>query len=103
MLRRWIDSGAEYERHWVFEPVARPELPEVKRNDWANNPIDRFVAARLDEQGLSPSPEADRYTLIRRLYLDLLGLLPSIAEADAFANDEHPDTDCIKCILPGRI
>ena len=91
LLRRWIESGARYERHWAFEPVRRPALPNVAQENWARNPIDRFVLEKLEEKGLAPSPAADRYTLIRRLYLDLLGLLPSVAEADAFAADDRPD------------
>lgn len=91
LLRQWIAAGAPFERHWAFESVQRPELPQVARVDWAGSPIDRFVMAKLEESGLAPSPEADRLTLVRRLYLDLLGLLPSVAEADAFAADERHD------------
>ncbi len=90
-LRRWIAAGAEYERHWAFVAPARPSLPEVSDPSWPRGAIDRFVLARLDAAGLRPSPPADRYTLIRRLYLDLLGVPPTPAEADAFVRDSHPD------------
>ena len=86
-LRQWIDAGANYERHWAFEKPVRPELPEVSDPDWVRNPIDRFILSRLDHEGLRPSPAADRYTLIRRLSLDLTGLPPSLEDTDAFVSD----------------
>ena len=89
-LRRWIKEGAEYRPHWAFVPPRRPEPPAVQHRDWPRNPIDRFVLARLEAEGLEPSPEADRYTLARRAYLDLVGLPPTPEEADAFANDPSP-------------
>jgi hypothetical protein len=91
ILRRWIDAGAAYERHWAFEPVRRPELPPLTNSAVTSNPIDRFVLARLQQHGLVLAPQADRLTLMRRLYLDLLGVLPSLAEADAFTADDRPD------------
>lgn len=90
-LKRWIAEGAKYETHWAFVAPSRPAAPEVKRTDWARNDIDRFVLAKLEAAGLAPSPEADRVTLIRRLYLDLTGLPPEPAEVDAFVNDPSPD------------
>jgi len=89
-LRDWIAQGAVYERHWSFITPRRPDLPRVKRDDWPRNPIDRFVLARLEVEGLSPSPQADRATLARRLHLDLTGLPPTPAEVDAFVNDAAP-------------
>jgi len=89
-LRQWIDAGAKYEAHWAFTPPTRPELPKVKNGDWPRNGIDYFVLARLEQAGLSPAPEADRYTLIRRLSLDLTGLPPSPEEVDEFINDQSP-------------
>jgi hypothetical protein len=77
--------------HWAFRPVARPALPEVRLESWPGNAIDRFVLARLEAAGIAPSGEADRATLARRLYLDLLGLPPPPEEVDAFARDERPD------------
>jgi mono/diheme cytochrome c family protein len=89
-LRRWIEQGAAYARHWAFVPPQRPELPAVKNAGWAMNPIDRFILARLEERGLRPSPPADRVTLIRRVSLDLTGLPPTIAEVQAFLADTKP-------------
>lgn len=76
---------------WAFEPVASPALPTVAQTDWPLNPIDFFILAKLEEVGLSPSPQADRRTLIRRLALDLTGLPPSPEEVAAFFADERPD------------
>ena len=76
-LRRWIAEGAEYQPHWSLIPPKRPALPKVKDASWARNPIDRFVLAKLEQNGLRPAPEADRRTLARRLSLDLTGLPPS--------------------------
>ncbi len=87
-LRGWIASGAEYQPHWAFIPPAQAPLPE-SNSDWPANEIDRFVLARLESEGLPPSPRADRRTLVRRVYLDLTGLPPSIAEVDAFLADEE--------------
>ena len=91
LLRRWIEQGAQYEGHWAFKSPTRPELPQVVNEGWARNAIDYFVAARLEKAGLSPSKEADRATLIRRVSLDLTGLPPTPAEIDAFINDPSPD------------
>jgi Protein of unknown function (DUF1553)/Protein of unknown function (DUF1549)/Planctomycete cytochrome C len=90
-LRQWIGEGAEYKSHWAFVPPRRPPLPAVKQKDWPKNAIDSFVLARLESEGLQPSPEADRVTLCRRLYLDLLGLPPTPAEVDEFASDSVAD------------
>jgi len=90
LLRRWIASGAKYEKHWSFAAPRRPPLPPVKNAAWPRNPIDRFILARLENEGLAPSPPADRYALVRRVYLDLIGLPPTPAEADAFARDGDP-------------
>jgi hypothetical protein len=90
ILRKWIEQGAEYEGHWAFLPLAAAEPPPVKDASWPRNAIDRFILARLEQEGLAPSPEADRATLIRRVYLDLLGLLPAPAEVAAFVDDPDP-------------
>jgi hypothetical protein len=87
ILRRWIAEGAEYEKHWSFLTPVRPTPPEVKNPGWVRNPIDRFVLARLEADGLSPAPEADRRTLARRVALDLTGLPPDPALVEAFVND----------------
>lgn len=89
-LERWIEEGAHYAPHWAFVAPRRPAEPAVKNTRWARNPIDRFVLAKLEAEGLSPSPEADRPTLIKRLSIDLIGLPPTPAEVDAFVADTDP-------------
>ncbi|HKQ80415.1 MAG TPA: PSD1 and planctomycete cytochrome C domain-containing protein, partial [Blastocatellia bacterium] len=84
LLRRWIAQGAKYQGHWAFQPLATAPAPKVKNTKWARNEIDRFILARLEREGIAPSPEADARTLIRRLSLDLTGLLPQPAEVEAF-------------------
>src|SRR5687767_2242363 len=73
LVRRWIEQGAQYERHWSLIPATQPAEPAVNKSDWARNPIDKFILARLEQAGMQPSPEADRVTLIRRVTLDLTG------------------------------
>ena len=90
-VRKWIEQGAKWERHWAFVPPQRPAMPAVRNEKWARNPIDRFVLARLEREGLKPSPEADRATLLRRLSFDLTGLPPTPAEVDAFLADKSAD------------
>jgi hypothetical protein len=91
LLRRWIDQGAKWDAHWAYQPPKRPDVPEVQHAGWVRNPIDRFILARLEREGLTPSPEADKATLLRRLSYDLKGLPPAPAEVDAFVNDHSPD------------
>ncbi|MFI4859199.1 MAG: PSD1 and planctomycete cytochrome C domain-containing protein [Phycisphaerales bacterium JB063] len=91
LLRRWIASGAEYTGHWAFESPQRPALPEVQDTSWGENEIDTFILAELERQGLTPSPRADKATLIRRVTLDLTGLPPTPEEVDAFLSDDSPD------------
>ena len=86
----WIDEGAEYQEHWAYLPPEKGPLPEVKDLSWPKNEIDRFVLARLEREGLAPSPVAKRETLIRRASLDLTGLPPSPEEVDTFISDESP-------------
>ena len=90
LLERWIKDGAPYQPHWSLIKPERPALPEVRQGDRARNPIDRFVLARLEEEGLTPNPEADRHTLVRRVTLDLTGLPPTPEEVEAFVRDESP-------------
>ena len=90
LLERWIADGAEYQPHWAFIKPERPALPEVRQADRASNPIDRFILARLEKEGLTPNPEADRRTLVRRVTLDLTGLPPTPEEVEAFVRDESP-------------
>ena len=85
ILRQWIAQGAKYESHWAFTAPVRPAVPPMA------NPIDAFILQRLQHEGLKPSPEADKITLLRRLSLDLIGLPPTIAEVDAFLADKSPD------------
>src|SRR5262245_60803910 len=89
LLTRWIEQGAMWQKHWSFIPPKRPELPKaLKDAKWVRNPIDAFVLARLEHEGLKPSAEADRATRLRRVSLDLTGLPPSPAELDAFLADK---------------
>lgn len=90
ILKRWIEQGAKYARHWSFVKPERPQLPEIDNPAWARNGIDRFIAAGLMRAGLRPSPAADRYVLIRRLSLDLRGLPPTPAEVKQFVADRRP-------------
>jgi hypothetical protein len=90
-IKNWIDSGAKWDMHWAFVPPKRPELPTVNDEKWARNPIDRFVLARLQSQGLKPAAEADKATLFRRVTFDLTGLPPTPAELQAFLADRSPD------------
>ena len=90
-IRKWIEQGAKWERHWAFVPPQRPAMPAVRNEKWARNPIDRLVLTRLEREQLKPSPEADRATLLRRLSFDLTGLPPSSAEVDAFLADKSAD------------
>ncbi|WP_193210944.1 DUF1553 domain-containing protein [Luteolibacter marinus] len=86
ILEKWIEDGAGYEEHWSFIPVKRPEPPAAGEK-WASNPIDRFVAARLDAAGLAPNPQEDPHRFYRRLHLDLTGLPPSPEETESFTWD----------------
>ena len=89
-LKRWIDEGATWGKHWAFVAPKRPELPTVQQDGWVRNPIDRFVLARLQREKLSPSPTARRETLIRRVTLDLTGMPPTPEEVAAFLADKSP-------------
>lgn len=91
LLKRWVAAGAEYQPHWSYIPPSRPPLPAVKNAAWVRNPIDAFVLAKLEENGLQPAPEADRRTLARRLSLDLTGLPPAPEVVETFVNDAAPD------------
>src|SRR5882762_5780962 len=90
-LTRWIAQGAEWQKHWSFIPPERPELPRIANKRWPQNPIDAFILARLERERLTPSPEADKATLIRRVTFDLTGLPPTPEEVDAFLADRGPD------------
>jgi hypothetical protein len=99
-IRAWIDAGApgpaeagdaKGKKHWAYVKPDRPEIPAVKSAAWVKNPIDAFVLARLEKEGLAPSPEAGKEALIRRVSLDLVGLPPTLAEIDAFLGDDAKD------------
>ncbi len=102
LIKNWIDQGAEWpdevgaqvaelKPHWAFVAPVRPAVPPITNARWARNDIDHFIAARLDKEAMTPSPEADKTTLLRRLSLDLIGLPPTIQETDAFLADKSPD------------
>ena len=91
LIRRWIRQGADYARHWSYQKLTRPPLPAVHDKQWPRNPIDHFVLARLEAEGLHPSVEADRLVLARRLSLDLTGLPPTWEEAVALVHDGRED------------
>ncbi|MDP6504386.1 MAG: DUF1549 domain-containing protein, partial [Planctomycetota bacterium] len=100
LVKAWLDQGAVWPAeadgelakdprfgHWAFHLGAQPKPPATMQKGWSRNPIDPFILARLEREGVKPSPEADRFTLLRRLSLDITGLLPSPEEVDAFASD----------------
>jgi hypothetical protein len=100
LLKRWIDEGANWpdsataaggvKTHWAYVAPVRPTIPQVKNKAWVRNPIDNFILAKLEQENLTPSPEADKVTLLRRLSLDLIGLPPTPEEVDAFLKDTSP-------------
>src|SRR5262249_13889576 len=87
LLKRWVKQGAKWQKHWAFLAPKRPAVPKVNNTGWPRNPIDVFILDRLEREGLAPSPQADRATLLRRVTLDLTGLPPTPAELDAFLAD----------------
>ncbi|MEW5980313.1 MAG: PSD1 and planctomycete cytochrome C domain-containing protein [Acidobacteriota bacterium] len=107
ILKTWIDEGAQgpadetakEDKHWSFIPPVRPTVPTVKLKTWVRNPIDAFVLARLEEENVRPSAEADPYTVIRRVSLDLTGLPPSIEETDAFVTAYSSGSDAYEKLV----
>jgi hypothetical protein len=91
LIKRWIEQGAKWQKHWAFLPPRRPAISVVQQRRQVRNPLDAFILDRLERRGLRPAPEADRVTLIRRVTLDLTGLPPTPAEVDAFVADTRPD------------
>jgi hypothetical protein len=92
VLRSWIEQGARYTEHWAFQPVRRPPVPELRTpNSAIRNPVDAFVLARLEKEGLKPAPRASREVLLRRVTIDLTGLPPTPEEVEAFLKDDSPD------------
>jgi len=90
VLRKWIEQGADYKKHWAFIPPVEPEVP-ADASDWPANNIDHFILAKLDEKGLQHAPEADKERLIRRVSFDLTGLPPTLAQVDAFLQADSPE------------
>jgi Protein of unknown function (DUF1553)/Protein of unknown function (DUF1549)/Planctomycete cytochrome C/Concanavalin A-like lectin/glucanases superfamily len=90
VLKQWVAGGAHYRPHWAFEKPSRPAMPQAQATSWAKTPIDLFILRRLTKEGLHPSPEADKRTLIRRVTLDFTGLLPTPEEVDNFVQDSSP-------------
>lgn len=91
LITRWVKDGAEYQEHWAFVKPERAAPPAVKQADWVKNPIDNFILAKLEANGLAPEPEADRRSLIRRVTFDLTGLPPTPEEVSAFLDDKSPN------------
>jgi len=90
-LQQWIEQGADWPRHWSFLRPVSPHIPSVQQVDWIRNPIDHFILARLETEGLPPSPEADPRSLLRRVTFDLTGLPPTEVEMNAYLADEASD------------
>src|SRR5262249_39936586 len=88
LLRRWIKQGAKWEDHWAFAPPKPQAVPRAKNADWARRPLDQFILARLEKEGLQPSAETEKSELLRRASLDLTGLPPSYEEQTAFLADK---------------
>ena len=93
IVRKWIEQGAEYETHWAYQKPERPAVPETKDapEQWQQHPVDAFIHRQLAQKNLTPSPEADRRTLARRVALDLTGIPPTPQEVATFLSDESPD------------
>lgn len=87
ILTKWIEQGAEWEEHWAYLKPEEPEIPQ-SGSDWTKNEIDQFVLAKIEEKGLTPSDQADKLDLIRRVYLDLIGLPPTIEQVNNYVNDQ---------------
>ncbi|MCM8536387.1 MAG: DUF1553 domain-containing protein [Lentisphaeraceae bacterium] len=91
LVKQWIEQGAEWQGHWSFNSIQKPSLPKVPNKFWAKTEIDHFVLKQLEENKLAPTEEAPRHKLIRRAYLDLIGLNPTPAEVRAFESDKSPN------------
>ncbi|MEW4565761.1 DUF1553 domain-containing protein [Bremerella sp. JC770] len=87
LIRRWIEEGAEYEPHWAFRRIEKPAVPQLEKDDWSRNEIDKFVLAKLRAEKVEPNPEAEDWRLLRRVSFDLNGLPPSLEDLDAYQAD----------------
>ena len=94
LLERWIVEGAAWPKHWAFTDLKRPPIPKVEHSPWVVSPIDAFVLEKLEKQAIAPSPKADRVTLIRRFFYDLVGLPPTADEVEFYDNaiSHHEET-----------
>ena len=90
-IKKWIEEGGRWDEHWAFVSPRQPDWPSVDNHAWIRQPLDQFVLARLESEGLQPSPEADRRTLIRRVTFDLTGFPPTPAEVSDFLQDASPN------------
>lgn len=93
ILQKWIAQGAQYEPHWAFLAPKKPPVPAVKNEQWVRNEVDRFILARLEQEGIEPSPRAEPRVIVRRLYLDLVGLPPSLEQVELFVADYGRNAD----------
>ncbi|GAB4111159.1 MAG: hypothetical protein Kow001_12370 [Acidobacteriota bacterium] len=93
-IEAWIEAGAHWPTHWAYVPPVRPQPPDVRKSEWVRSDIDRFILARMEAAGLEPSPPADCATLVRRLYLDLVGLPPPVEEVEAYCS--RPDEEAYR-------
>ncbi len=91
LFKKWIDQGAKYQQHWSYTAIERPTVPTVEDESWVANSVDRFVLRRLEKEKVSPSAQADKATLLRRLSLDLIGVPPTIQEVEDFQSDDSPN------------
>ena len=91
IIKKWIEQGAHYEKHWAFQPPQKPALPKVEHKDWPKNEIDYFVLRKMEQNDLSPNEEADKERLLKRVSFDITGLPPTPEQTEKFVNDKSPD------------
>jgi hypothetical protein len=91
IIKKWIEQGAPYEKHWAFTPPLKPALPVVKHTEWPINAIDHFILDKMEQQGLTPNETADKERLLKRLCMDITGILPTPEETESFLNDPSPN------------
>jgi hypothetical protein len=91
LIRKWIDQGAKYQKHWAFIQPKKKPAPDIDDEDWPTNDIDHFVLAKMEEQNLEPNQQADKERLLKRLSFDLIGLPPSLDQQEEFLKDESDD------------